>query len=104
MRRGDCREVESQTEPRTALAILFSNYNRDGLAPATKVVGSCGVVLGVVGSYDVDVVIVEVVGVAGSCDAAAAAVVVVVVAAAAAAAVAAAPAAVVSVAATEAGV
>lgn len=96
MRRGDCREVESQTGPRNALAILFSNYNRDDLAPATKVVGSCGVVMGGVGSYDVDAVTVEVVGVAGSCDAAAAAAVVVVVAAVAAA--------VVSVAATEAGV
>lgn len=94
MRRGDCREIEYQAGPREALATQFSNYNKDGLAPAAKVVGSCGAVVEGVGSYDVDAVIVEVVEVAGSCGAAAAD----------AAAVAAAPAAVVSVAATEAGV
>ena len=51
---------------RNALAILFSDYNRDGLAPAATVVESCGVVKGVVGSYDADAVIVEVVEVVGS--------------------------------------
>lgn len=100
MRRGDCREIEYQAGPREALATQFSNYNKDGLAPAAKVVGSCGAVVEGVGSYDVDAVIVEVVEVAGSCGAAAAAAAAGVVAAA----VAAAPAAVVSVAATEAGV
>lgn len=90
MRRGDCREIEYQVGPTEALAIQSSNYNRDGLAPEAKVVGSCGVVMGGVRSYDADAVIVEVVEAVGSCGAAVA--------------VAAAPAAVLSVVAMEAGV
>lgn len=109
MQRVECREIEYQVVPTNALAILLSNYNRDGLVPAATVVESCGDVVGGVRNYDADAVLVEVVEVVGSCGAAVVVVDVVVafavgVAVGIAVAAAVALAAVVSVASVEAGV